>query len=159
MHRRRAARVVPEEANLLFVPPKGNAPDLLCAGPETICMVNEFRMNLSGRFSRKSFSEEVLLMLRRKFIRVETDPRMQGPFAWPFKVLYDLFHNPPFVADPEFTPFDLGVLRSKSPQPSADIPRPTVFYIDSTRLIFWFWLVELVVAPILGLIVLESVVR
>ena len=25
-------------------------------------------------------------------------PRMQGPFAWPFKVLHDLFSNPPFVA-------------------------------------------------------------
>ena len=38
------------------------------------------------------------------------DPRMQGPFAWPFKVLHDLFSNPPFVADSEFTSFDIDAL-------------------------------------------------
>lgn len=99
-------------------------------------------------------------MLRRKSIRVETDdPRMQAPFAWPFKVLYDLFHNPPFVADPEFTPFDLDVFRGKSPQPSLDARRPTFFYIDSAQLILLVWLIEFAVAPILGLIILESAVR
>ena len=74
-------------------------------------------------------------MLQRIFIRVITDPRMQWPFAWPkgwrkrpdrpihgrdasrrlapldapFKVLHEL-RNPPFVADPEFTPFDVDAL-------------------------------------------------
>jgi hypothetical protein len=98
-------------------------------------------------------------MLQRKFIHVTTDPRMQGPFAWPFKVLRDLFRNPPFVADPEFAPFDMDALRSKLTPPSPDTSASAVFNVDSARLIFWVWFVELVVAPILGLIILESMCR
>jgi hypothetical protein len=101
----------------------------------------------------------VLLTLQRRFIRVVSDPRMQGPFAWPFKVLRDLFRNPPFVADPEFTPFDIDALRCKCTRPSPDIPKSTFFNIDRARLIFGVWFIGLVVAPILGLIILESVIR
>jgi hypothetical protein len=60
-------------------------------------------------------------MLSQRFIRVTTDPRMQGPFAWPFKVLHDLFHKPPFVADPEFSSFDIDALRCKRTQKASHL--------------------------------------
>jgi hypothetical protein len=84
---------------------------------------------------------------------------MQGPFAWPFKVLRDLFRNPPFVAEPEFTPFDIASLRCKLTRSSPDIGTSTFFNVDRARLIFCVWFIELVVAPLLGLIILESVIR
>jgi hypothetical protein len=67
------------------------------------------------------------------------DPRMQGPFAWPFKVLHDLFSNPPFVADPEFTSFDIDALRCKWTQKSSrslDTPKSIFLNIDSAQLTF-----------------------
>jgi hypothetical protein len=97
-------------------------------------------------------------MLQRKFICVTTDPRMQGPFISPFKVLRDLFHNPPFVADPEFTPFDIGALRCKLTRPSQDTPPSCCFTVDQAKLVFWVWFIELVVAPKLGLIILEALI-
>jgi hypothetical protein len=50
-------------------------------------------------------------MLQRKFIRVRSDQRRLGRYLvgnplWPLEELHDL-RNPPFVADPEFTPFDI----------------------------------------------------
>ena len=48
----------------------------------------------------------------------------------PFKVLHDL-RNPPFVADPEFAPFDVGTLvrdpksAPASPRPYASLPVKT----------------------------------
>jgi hypothetical protein len=49
-------------------------------------------------------------MSLRKFTRVRSDPRRQSRLAgnplWPLEELHDL-RNPPFVADPEFTPFDI----------------------------------------------------
>jgi hypothetical protein len=97
-------------------------------------------------------------MLQRKFIRVTTDPRMQGPFISPFKVLRDLFDNPPFVADPEFTPFDLGALRCKLTRPSHNTPPSACFTVDRSQLVFWVWLIELIVAPMLALIILETLI-
>jgi hypothetical protein len=34
-------------------------------------------------------------------------------FAYPFKVLRDMFTDPPFVPEPEFTSFDLSALRGE----------------------------------------------
>jgi hypothetical protein len=93
-------------------------------------------------------------MWRRKLIRVTTDPRMQGPFAWPFKVLRDLFRCPPFVADPEFTPFDLDALRSKLTRPLPATRKSALFVVDRARLILW-WFIGLIVVPLLGLVILE----
>src|SRR5271165_4421145 len=54
-------------------------------------------------------------MLRRKFIRVRSDRRRLGRYQagnplWPLEELHDL-HKPPFVAEPEFAPFDIDALR------------------------------------------------
>ena len=95
-------------------------------------------------------------MLGRKFIRVTTDPRMQGPFAWPFKVLHDLFRKPPFVADPEFTSFDIDALRGKSTQKNSDslnTPKSSWLNIDSAQLVFLVWFVELILVLLALLIV------
>ena len=52
-------------------------------------------------------------MLPRKFIRVRVDPRRHRYLAanplWTLEELRNL-HNPPFVADPEFTPFKIDAL-------------------------------------------------
>jgi hypothetical protein len=64
-------------------------------------------------------------MLRRKFIRVRSDPRGLGRYQagnplWPLEELHDL-HKPPFVAEPEFTPFDIDALRC-NPQSVPALP-------------------------------------
>ena len=59
--------------------------------------------------SREPRERNALLMLQREFIRVRSDPRRRRYLAnplWPLEELHDL-RNPPFVADPEFTPFDI----------------------------------------------------
>jgi hypothetical protein len=102
-------------------------------------------------------------MLQRIFIRVITDPRMQWPFAWPqgwrrrpdrpahcrdasrrlapmdapFKVLHDL-RNPPFVADPEFTPFDVGTLVCDSKSAPASPSDPTQVSQSKHRRLYTF---------------------
>jgi hypothetical protein len=53
-------------------------------------------------------------MSHRKIIRVRSDARrrdcyLAGNPLWPLEELYDL-RNPPFIGDPEFTPFDIHVL-------------------------------------------------
>ena len=52
-------------------------------------------------------------MLQRKFIRLRSDPRRRRYLAenplWTLEVLHDL-RNPPFVAEPEFTPFEIDAL-------------------------------------------------
>jgi len=53
-------------------------------------------------------------MLHQKIIWVRSDARrrvryLAGNPLWPLQELYDL-RNPPFVADPEFTPFDIDAL-------------------------------------------------
>jgi hypothetical protein len=53
-------------------------------------------------------------MLQRKFIGFKSDPRRLGSYLpgnplWPLEELRDL-RNPPFVADPEFTPFNINAL-------------------------------------------------
>ena len=62
-------------------------------------------------------------MLRRKFIRVRSDPRRLGRYQagnplWPLEELHGL-RKPPFVAEPEFTPFDIGALTSNLPSAPA----------------------------------------
>jgi hypothetical protein len=42
-----------------------------------------------------------------------SDRRLRDAFAYPFKVLRDVFTNPPSVPEPEFTRFDLNALRDK----------------------------------------------
>jgi hypothetical protein len=44
--------------------------------------------------------------------------RLRDAFAYPFKVLRDLFNDPPFASDPEFTPFNLNALRSEASEGS-----------------------------------------
>jgi hypothetical protein len=52
-------------------------------------------------------------MLKRKFVRVRNDPRRRRYLAanplWTLEELRNL-HDPPFVADPEFTPFEIDAL-------------------------------------------------
>jgi hypothetical protein len=97
-------------------------------------------------------------MLTRKFIRFVSDPRMQGPFAWPFKVLHDLFNRPPFVADPEFTPLDIDALQGKWPgrtSHSSAIPALSFIKIDRAKFTFLVWFIELILVPLLALVILE----
>ena len=42
-------------------------------------------------------------------------------FAWPFKVLGDVFTDHPIVPDPEFTGFDLKALRGEDPSVSSHV--------------------------------------
>jgi len=53
-------------------------------------------------------------MSQREFIRVRSDSRRRGRYLvgnplWPLEALREL-RNPPFVADAEFTPFDIDAL-------------------------------------------------
>ena len=93
-------------------------------------------------------------MSRRKPVRVMTGREVHELFAWPFKVLHDLFHNPPSVADPEFTPFDINALRSKLVRPSRNTRKSTFFSVDRARLPFLVWLIVMVVVTLFGLIIL-----
>jgi hypothetical protein len=81
---------------------------------------------------------------------------MQGVFAWPFKVLSDLFRNSRSVPDPEFVPFKLGALIDRTGQ----IERPPVregksrlITIGQPRFVLIVWLIELL-AVLVALIVL-----
>jgi hypothetical protein len=97
-------------------------------------------------------------MLPQKFSRVIINPAMQGPFAWPFKVLRDLFINPPFVADPEFTPLDFDALRRNEARKASNSSPPsksTFLNIDESHLIYLVLSIELILAPLLGLIILS----
>jgi hypothetical protein len=83
---------------------------------------------------------------------------MRGPFAWPFKVLRDLFSNPPFVADPEFARIDMDALRGKWSLKDSYPPetsRSSVLRIDRAQFVFWVWLLELILLPLLALIFLK----
>ena len=77
---------------------------------------------------------------------------MHGPLAWPFKVLRDVFRNPPFVADPEFSPFQVDILERKSGNFAPLITRPQALRIDQARLVFLLWLIQLLLV-IAGLII------
>jgi hypothetical protein len=48
-----------------------------------------------------------------------SDGKIRDAFAYPFKVLRDIFINPPFVPEPEFTRFNLNALQGE------DTPRPS----------------------------------
>jgi hypothetical protein len=43
-----------------------------------------------------------------------SDRKIRDAFAYPFKVLRDIFTNPPFVPEPEFTRFDLNALQGEN---------------------------------------------
>ena len=45
--------------------------------------------------------------------------KLRDAFAYPFKVLRDIFTNPPFVPEPEFTRFDLNALRDENTENSS----------------------------------------
>jgi hypothetical protein len=45
--------------------------------------------------------------------------KLRDAFAYPFKVLHDIFANPPFVPEPEFTRFDLNALRDENAEHSS----------------------------------------
>ncbi len=49
--------------------------------------------------------------------RKEDVPKNTSLFAWPFKVLRDMFFSPPSAPEPKFTPFDLKVFRAKNFRP------------------------------------------
>jgi hypothetical protein len=87
-----------------------------------------------------------------KLIDVVSDPRMQGPLAWPFKVLRDVFRNPPFVADPEFSPFQVDILKRKPANFGPLAARPRALRIDQAHLVFLLWLIQLLLV-IAGLII------
>jgi hypothetical protein len=66
-------------------------------------------------------------MLRRKFVQVRSDPRRRRYLTanplWTLEELHDL-RNPPFVADPKFTPFEIDALGcdpKSAPAPSSDL--------------------------------------
>jgi hypothetical protein len=61
--------------------------------------------------------------------------------------LHDLFSNPPFVADPEFTSLEFDALRCKWTQKSSrslDTPKSIFLNIDSAQLTFLVWFFELI---------------
>lgn len=97
---------------------------------------------------------DIPVMSKRKSTRRKADPGTQELFAWPFKVLHDLFHKPPFVADPEFTRFDFDALRSKLPRPLLHTPKLTFRQAGRGRLPLLLWLIVVVLMTLLGLIVL-----
>ena len=73
-------------------------------------------MELARRsdYDRDCRERKPSLMLQRKCIRVRSDPSRRGGWLagnplWPLEELHDL-RNPRFVADPEFTPFDIDAL-------------------------------------------------
>ncbi|MBV8276725.1 MAG: hypothetical protein JO170_15905 [Verrucomicrobia bacterium] len=47
--------------------------------------------------------------------------KVRDAFAWPFKVLGDVFTHHPLVPDPEFTGFDLKALRGEDTGVSNDV--------------------------------------
>jgi hypothetical protein len=68
-------------------------------------------------------------MLHRKFTRVKSEPRRRGRNRaanplWTLEELHDL-RNPPFVADPEFTPFDIDALGGDPQSTPASLSNPT----------------------------------
>ena len=50
--------------------------------------------------------------------------RVRDALAYPFKVLRDVFTDPPFVPDPEFTRFDLNALQAQDEGGGASKPMP-----------------------------------
>src|SRR6516165_7501112 len=66
-------------------------------------------------------------MLQRKFVRVRNDPRRRRYLAanplWTLEELRNL-RNPPFVADPEFTPLEIDALGC-GPKSDATQVRPS----------------------------------
>ena len=66
-------------------------------------------------------------MLKRKSVRVRNDPGRRRYLAanplWTLEELRNL-RNPPFVADPEFTPFEIDALGCDPPSVSASPSNP-----------------------------------
>jgi hypothetical protein len=78
-------------------------------------------------------------MSKRKIIRVRNDARrrrryLNGNPLWPLEELYDL-RNPPFVADPEFTPFDVHALGCDPKNALASPKRPWASSSVRTRVL------------------------
>jgi hypothetical protein len=86
-------------------------------------------------------------MLQRKFIRVRSDPKRRryqaGNPLWPLQELHDL-RNPPFVADPEFAPFDIDALGCDSKSASGSPSDPTDVRSPEHRRLYTFPIPQLV---------------
>ena len=76
--------------------------------------------------------------------------RVREAFAYPFKVLRDVFTDPPSVSDPEFTRFDLNALHDKySEGRSVSKPRLIPARTEKISIPVWFLvLVAIVIALI-----------
>src|ERR1700730_6392554 len=78
-------------------------------------------------------------MSQRKFIRVRSDPRRHRYLAnplWPLGELHDL-RNQPFVADPEFSSFDIDALEC-DPKSAPVLPSsPTQVRSPKHRLLYF----------------------
>jgi len=51
----------------------------------------------------------------------KSDWSVRDVFAYPFKVLREVFTDPPFVPEPEFTRFDLNALRAEDSTASSTV--------------------------------------
>jgi hypothetical protein len=60
-------------------------------------------------------------MSKRDSSNEKSDWRVRAAFAYPFKVLRDIFTDPPFAPEPEFTRFDLNALRDEDSTASSTV--------------------------------------
>ena len=77
--------------------------------------------------------------------------KVRDAIAYPFKVLRDVFTDPPFVPDPEFTRFDLSALEDEdSKGGGASQPRLVRAKIEKIRIPAWLLvLIGIVIALII----------
>jgi hypothetical protein len=78
-------------------------------------------------------------MWQRKFVRVRSDPRRRRYLAenplWTLEELHDL-RNPPFVADPEFAPFEIDALGCDPKSAPASPSDPTQVRLSKHRRLY-----------------------
>ena len=92
-------------------------------------------------------------MLKKGAYKEMSDSSLRDAFEWPFKVLHDVFTNPPFVPDPEFAPFDLSALRGQDAEGSRDsLPRCERGRRSREKLIIpvWFLVLALTVIALIA---------
>ncbi len=91
-------------------------------------------------------------MFKRKLIQLTPDERSSSPFAWPFKVIRDLFNSRPSVPEPDFEPLNLSALRGKGIR-LPGYSRSALVRLNRTQLTFLVWIFELIVLPLLLLLI------
>ena len=69
--------------------------------------------------------------------------RARDAFAYPFKVLRDVFTDPASVPDPEFTRFDLNALQDKGSEGSS-VSKPRLIRARTEKITISVWLLVLV---------------